>query len=124
MHVSDNFYNLYLNEEDIYLYLAILNSVFTKISILLNSRNQGNGLFKIQLFEFEKGKIFNEERLSENTRNKLQKLGKELSSSLRRFNEKIVKEIDHILLSEYNRESEKNLDISDLYEFQEVILNE
>lgn len=103
---SDNFYILKV-EEDLLANFAILNSSFTRISVLQHSRNQGNGLRKIQLYEFKQIPVIDIHKLSNDTINKLEIAGKKLKS-VNRFSEdkgKMINEIDEILIEEYNLRS-------------------
>lgn len=103
---SDNFYILNI-EKNLLANFAILNSSFTKIAVLLQSRNQGNGLRKVQLYEFKKIFIIDVNKLSAKSIQHLEILGKKLKS-VDRFSEikgKIISEIDEILLKEYNLRS-------------------
>ena len=112
---SDNFYLINIKAH-VLCYLAILNSSFTKISVLNNSRSQGNGLRKIQLYEFKRVKIINAEKLSIASIDILEDLGKALLTLNRYKNEqdKIVKQIDIILLNEYNRHTDSSLKLEEL----------
>ncbi|MBU4487122.1 MAG: SAM-dependent methyltransferase [Candidatus Delongbacteria bacterium] len=100
---SDNFYILNI-EENLMAYFAILNSTFTRISVLLHSRNQGNGLRKIQLYEFKDIPVIDINKLSSNTIQKLEIAGRELKSVSRfsSYKEKMINGIDEILIEEYN----------------------
>jgi type I restriction-modification system DNA methylase subunit len=103
---SDNFYILNI-EDNLLANFAILNSSFTRISILLHSRNQGNGLRKIQLYEFKQIPIIDIHKLSNDTINKLETAGEKLKS-VNRFSKekaKMINEIDEILIDEYNLRS-------------------
>lgn len=99
--VSDNFYNLYV-EDNVFENFAILNSNFTKYAILKNSRSQGIGLFKIQLKQFKNVPIINVNKLSDDSRLKLNNLGKKLLKQNRNNCEPIISQIDEILIKEYN----------------------
>lgn len=112
---SDNFYSLQIDEK-IYVNFAILNSIFSKLSILIYSRNQGNGLRKIQLYEFKKVFIINYKKLNKNLILKLEVLGRELSNSPRCdfHKNEIVQKIDLLLLNEYNKLTNDNISMEDL----------
>lgn len=114
---SDNFYIMNV-ENYIIENFAILNSTFTKISILHHSRNQGNGLRKIQLYEFSKVRIIDVEKLSHNAKKLLNIEGGNLLSTKRYSSEKhtVIRRIDEILLNEYNSFNETNLKLDDLTE--------
>ncbi|MDA3885336.1 MAG: Eco57I restriction-modification methylase domain-containing protein [Candidatus Delongbacteria bacterium] len=113
--VSDNFYSLNV-EDEVHCHLAILNSTFTKLEILKNSRSQGNGLRKIQLYEFEKVKVVDFKKLSKSSISILKKLGNSLLEINRYNSDKIsiIKDIDLILLAEYNKHNEIRLKLEDL----------
>lgn len=69
-----------------------------------NSRSQGNGLRKIQLYEFKEIKVIDIKNISSKSINELEELGKSLMIS-ERYNNKqneIIEQIDSILLNEYN----------------------
>jgi len=112
---SDNFYSLQIDEE-IYVNFAILNSIFSKLSILIHSRNQGNGLRKVQLYEFKKVSIIDYKKLNKNVISELEVLGRELSNSVRCdfHKNEIIKKIDLLLLNEYNKLTNENISIQDL----------
>ena len=100
---SDNFYSVNIEQSEL-AYLAILNSSFTRLSVLNNSRSQGNGLRKIQLYEFKEIKVIDIKNISSKSINELEELGKSLMIS-ERYNNKqneIIEQIDSILLNEYN----------------------
>lgn len=101
---SDNFYSVNINYSEL-AYLSILNSSFTRLNILSKSRNQGNGLRKIQLYEFKEVKIIDINSISKESINQLEELGKSLIITKRYDDQKnkIIRQIDHILLTEYNQ---------------------
>lgn len=105
---SDNFYNLYI-EEHILENLCILNSTFTKYALLKHGRMQGNGLFKIQLYEFNNVPIMDINKLSESAKSNLRELGNMLLNSRRLKSSDIIEEIDDILISEYNALTDNNI---------------
>ena len=115
---SDNFYSVNINKHPL-AYLAILNSSFTRLKILNNSRSQGNGLRKIQLYEFKEIPIINIERLTKQSIVKLKELANSLMTSDRYTTKKneIIKRIDAILLMEYNKHNNTSINL-------EVIENE
>jgi len=112
---SDNFYSLQIDEK-IYVNFAILNSIFSKLSILIHSRNQGNGLRKVQLYEFKKVPIIDHKKLTKNVIPKLEVLGIQLSNSIRCdfHKNEIIKKIDLLLINEYNKFTNENISIKDL----------
>jgi adenine-specific DNA-methyltransferase len=100
---SDNFYIMNV-DKNLLANFSILNSSFTRISILLHSRNQGNGLRKIQLYEFKKIPIIDINKLSNETISRLEIAGEKLKT-VNRFSEdkeNMINEIDNILIKEYN----------------------
>lgn len=103
LHASDNFYIVNIEDNPL-AYLAILNSTFTKIALLLNSRNQGNGLRKVQLYEFNEVPIIDIGMLSLKAARMLEKYGEALQTQNRYENKnRLLKSIDKILLIEYNK---------------------
>jgi len=113
---SDNFYILNV-EKHLLANFAILNSSFTRISVLLHSRNQGNGLRKIQLYEFKKIPVIDSSKLSIETIAQLEIVAEKLKS-VGRFvegKEKMIKEIDEILIKEYNLQSKTQITATGLY---------
>lgn len=112
---SDNFYSLSIKNSEL-AYVSILNSSFTRLNTLSNSRSQGNGLRKIQLYEFKEVKVMDINKLSEVTLNKLNKLGRQLMSVNRYENEQkhIIKQIDVALLTEYNEQNNSSVSIDEL----------
>ena len=122
-YASDNFYILNILD-DPKLLLAVLNSSFSRLSILRHSRSQGHGLRKIQLYEFKKVSIPNYKYFSPKAVSELEILGGKLQSVQRYSDEPglIVKEIDHVIISEYNNMLDENLSIEKIYnELNELI---
>lgn len=109
---SDNFYILNIKDYELANF-AILNSSFTKLNTLSNSRSQGNGLRKIQLYEFKEVKVIDVNKLSVQTIKKLEFLGKELMNVSRYDNEQkhIIEQIDLVLIDEYNENTSSSLTI-------------
>lgn len=112
---SDNFYSINIENHEL-CYLAILNSSLTKLSVLNNSRSQGNGLRKIQLYEFKEISIIDAEKLSTESIKQLEQLGKTLMSLNRYKNEQlyVIEKIDSILLKEYNNYNNSSISIEEL----------
>jgi len=112
---SDNFYSVNIEQSEL-AYLAILNSSFTRLNILNNSRSQGNGLRKIQLYEFKEIKVIDIKNISSQSINKLEGLGKSLMISNRYDNQQneIIKQIDSILLNEYNNYNNSSIELDEL----------
>lgn len=113
---SDNFYILNV-EKHLLANFAILNSSFTRISVLLHSRNQGNGLRKIQLYEFKNIPIIDSNKLSNETIAQLEIVAEKLKS-VGRFSggkDEIINEIDEILIKEYNLQNKIQITTQQLY---------
>jgi len=112
---SDNFYSVNIEQSE-FAYLAILNSSLTRLNILNNSRSQGNGLRKIQLYEFKEIKVIDIKNISTESINELEGLGKSLMNSNRYDNQQneIVKQIDTILLNEYNNYNNFSIGLDEL----------
>ncbi len=112
---SDNFYALNI-ERHVDAHLAILNSSFTKLSILNRSRSQGNGLRKIQLYEFKEVRVFNIDQLPDQTVIELAELGASLLLENRYQKNKhaILEKIDVLLLDQYNNYNNSLISLEDL----------
>lgn len=112
---SDNFYSVNIEQSE-FAYLAILNSSFTRLNILNNSRSQGNGLRKIQLYEFKEIKVIDINNISNDSIKELEGLGKSLMISERYDNQQneIIRQIDTILLKEYNNYNNSSIGINEL----------
>lgn len=112
---SDNFYILNIKDHELANF-SILNSSFTRLNTLSNSRSQGNGLRKIQLYEFKEVKVIDINKLSEQSIKKLELLGKELMNVNRYENgqKEIIEQIDSVLIDEYNKKNGSSLTIDDL----------
>lgn len=94
-----NFYNIETNENS-YSLLALLNSSLTKYAILRFAKNQGNGLKKLQLYQFNEIPILKLENFSQEELSNLDTLGKKLVHK----NNSISgthKKIDEIILKKY-----------------------
>jgi superfamily II DNA helicase RecQ len=94
----------------------VLNSSLTRLNILNNSRSQGNGLRKIQLYEFKEIKVINIKNISSKSINELEDLGKSLMITNRYDNQQneIIEQIDIILLNEYNEYNNSLITIEEL----------
>lgn len=112
---SDNFYSLSIKNNEL-ANLSMLNSSFTRLSTLSNSRSQGNGLRKIQLYEFKEVRVMDVNKLSEQTLKKLDSLGTQLMYVNRYENEQnqIIEQIDLALLDEYNEQNNSSVAIDEL----------
>jgi adenine-specific DNA-methyltransferase len=112
---SDNFYILNIKDNELAT-LSILNSSFTRLNTLSNSRSQGNGLRKIQLYEFKEVKVIDINKLSNESIKKLELLGKELINVNRYENgqKSIIEQIDSVLIDEYNEKNSSTLTVDEL----------
>ena len=115
-YASDNFYILNVGQ-NLLANFAILNSSFTTVSVLLHSRNQGNGLRKIQLYEFKEIPVIDAGKLSDKTIEQLEILGEKLKfvDRFSKDKENVINEIDEILLKEYNLHSKIQISIEQFY---------
>jgi adenine-specific DNA-methyltransferase len=113
---SDNFYSLHI-ENNLLAHFALLNSTFTRIAILLYSRAQGNGLRKIQLYEFKNIPVIDINGLSTKAISHLEKAGKKLALVDRKtaLKEKCIAEIDNILIQEYNSKCQNPITLQELH---------
>jgi|LSQX01.3.fsa_nt_gb hypothetical protein len=112
---SDNFYILNIQNDEL-AYFAILNSSFTRLNTLSNSRSQGNGLRKIQLYEFKEVKVIDIKKLSKTAISRLKMLGEELMN-INRYesgHQQIIEQIDLVLIDEYNGINNSLLTIDEL----------
>jgi hypothetical protein len=114
---SDNFYIVNI-ESNLLANLAILNSSFTRIALLLHSRNQGSGLRKIQLYEFKEVPVIDVNKLSNESIVQLEAVAMKLKSTSRfsESKEKVINEIDEILIKEYNLHNNVQLTTNQLYQ--------
>jgi adenine-specific DNA-methyltransferase len=112
---SDNFYILNIKDNELANF-SILNSSFTRLNTLSNSRSQGNGLRKIQLYEFKEVKVIDINKLSEQTIKRLELLGKKLMNVSRYENgqKHIIEQIDLVLIDEYNEKNSSTLTVEEL----------
>lgn len=112
---SDNFYSVNIEHSEL-AYLAILNSSLTRLNILNNSRSQGNGLRKIQLYEFKEVEIIDIRNISCESINELEELGRLLLSTNRYDNieNEIIEQIDLILLNEYNEYNNSSISLEEI----------
>lgn len=94
---SDNFYGLVpRGAVNPLAWLAVLNSTTVSNSILMNSRNQGNGLSKIQLFEYRGVVIPNLDSAPHDVVSRLTALGGRLAAE-HRYARKTLDEIDGLI---------------------------
>ncbi|MCE2070458.1 HsdM family class I SAM-dependent methyltransferase [Streptococcus thermophilus] len=116
--VKDNFYQLsFANRELEYLYLAILNSSFSRYFIENNGRSYGSGLLKIQKYELANLLVINYKVINVDDYNNLIKLSKEL---LNEFIDEKIHSIDKILSKYYLKNGEKGLE--DFYKQLDVLI--
>lgn len=97
LHSSNNFYNIYCGDIEPFLLLAILNSTHTIKELLSHSKNQGNGLRKIQLNRFLETRLLDPSKISESDRNALYALGEKLSLAERGQASDLISHIDNII---------------------------
>lgn len=99
---ADNFYGLTpLRAVDPLLPLAVMNSTSVCLDILYRARNQGDGLQKIQLYEYREALVPDWNFLSKSAQGRLRRYGQELlkdsgraSDCIRGIDEVIAKELD------------------------------
>lgn len=115
-YASDNFYIFDINIDPL-LAIALLNSIITKIGVLKNSRTQGKGLRKIQLYEFREVPILNPAVLETEKTNELKKLGSRLISAEESNYDEVLCEIDQIVLDVYNKTVNTNVSLREVHEF-------
>lgn len=106
--VKDNFYQITFYEKELQLiYLAILNSSFSRYFIENTGRSYGSGLLKIQKYELDSLPILDYRYLSANDLNALVSKAKMLLED----NSKIlIKEIDEVLAKYYLEERHSNME--------------
>ncbi|MFC1499111.1 Eco57I restriction-modification methylase domain-containing protein, partial [Verrucomicrobiota bacterium] len=98
---SDNFYGLTFSPHiSPLMVLAVMNSTGVCAEILDRSRRQGNGLRKIQLYEYREVLVPDWQRISKQAKKKLERFGKQLVSSPS-TSEQVVRNIDELIFSEY-----------------------
>lgn len=114
-YASDNFYILNVDNAPL-AHLAILNSTFTRLAVLRKSRNQGNGLRKVQLYEFNDIPVMDISYLTPSVVLKLSQLGEELKNQDRydTKKKKLISKIDKLMMVEYNRIVQANIAVEDL----------
>ena len=78
---SDNFYGLVPKDSiDPFCVFAVMNSTYTCVTIMTEARNQGNGLAKIQLYEYRRVRVPDWRFFDESTVQELSRLGQILSN--------------------------------------------
>lgn len=99
---SDNFYGLIMkNGISPLAALASLNSTAVCAAIFAGARNQGNGLAKIQLFEYRQVCVPNLMKCSKSDIRRLDQLGRRLISSRQSY-QQIITQIDMLLYNIFN----------------------
>ena len=113
---SDNFYGLVPYQDfSIESLFAILNSTCVAASILSNSRNQGNGLAKIQLYEYRDAMIPNFTLFGKSALKKLSNLGECMLDSSQ-TTDRTIDEIDTVIYCELSIDCVKPKTITEVYE--------
>ena len=98
---SDNFYGLAVSDTMLlYAYISVLNSTAVCNNIVKCSRRQGNGLYKIQLFEYKEVLIPDIGTLSNREVSLLSDLGKSVVECPHK-SESIIRDIDYLLWNIY-----------------------
>lgn len=111
---SDNFYGLTPKLSiDPVIPLGLLNSTCVCIELLSLSRNQGNGLAKIQLFEYREAYVPDWSVASKKFLKKIKRLSYELLSCAAPL--LIIDKIDSTIASEYQEEILKQNSLIELY---------
>ena len=90
-----NYYNISCSSS-MYETFALLNSSLTRYAVKINSKSQGKGLKKIQLYKFNQIPILSLSQFTQDEIINLQKLGKLLAS-----NEDVISEINDLVLKRY-----------------------
>lgn len=98
---SDNFYGVNTPPSTARAWLAILNSSAVCAELLANSRNQGNGLVKLQLFEYRRTLVPDASSLDRGVMRRFDKLGNELINDPDRSNV-IIRTIDELIFDIYS----------------------
>jgi adenine-specific DNA-methyltransferase len=112
---ADNFYGLTpRGQAPVEAWLAALNSTAVSAEILSRSRNQGNGLAKIQLFEYRKVCVPNVEALPSSSVDALASLGRALSATPCQA-PSLIRRIDRALVEVYGCPELEPSAIEDLY---------
>ena len=118
-YVSNNFY-IFDTVVDPLLAIALLNSTFTKFGIIRNSRTQGSGLRKIQLYEFRRVPVFNPTVLERDDRLELKELGSKLVKSRNVNAPSTLKKIDQILFEVYDELVGANKSLEDIHNLYQI----
>lgn len=101
---ADNFYGLSpLVETDPLLILALMNSTGVALEILAHSRNQGNGLVKIQLYEYRNVLVPDWHLFSRRTKNSLIRRGQMLVDGTKKPSV-LIADIDRLIANELGEE--------------------
>jgi adenine-specific DNA-methyltransferase len=118
-YASDNFY-IFDTIIDPLLAVALLNSIFTKIGVIHNSRTQGGGLRKIQLYEFRRVPVFNPGVLERDDRLELRELGSKLVKSSYSDSFSVLEKIDQILFEVYDKLVGASVSLEDAYNLYQM----
>lgn len=116
---KDNFYDLVLknfSEENQKIYLAILNSSFTKYFIEINGRSYGTGLLKIQKYEIDEIPILDINNLEKQDMLEIINLGNQLIDKSDKSN---IKQIDSVLKKYYLSDDDT---LEDFYRQYEIVI--
>ena len=97
---ADNFYGVTtFGDVPIHAWLAALNSTCVCVELLANARNQGNGLTKLQLFEYRRVLIPNLNLCSNAEIGALESLGQHLTAKKLQGAVDCIQRIDYLLAS-------------------------
>ena len=119
-YAANNFY-IFDTIVDPLLAIALLNSIFTKIGVIRNSRTQGGGLRKIQLYEFRRVPVFRPTVLKIEDRQGLKELGTKLIESRNVAEaQNIVEKIDQILFEVYDELVGADVSLEDTYNLYNI----
>lgn len=112
---SDNFYGLVMPKgHSPFASLAVLNSSIVSAGILAKARNQGNGLAKIQLFEYREVYVPDVTQCAKNDIKKLDVLGVELTQRSG-SSEATIRQIDNLIASIFSDPRLKSERVQELF---------
>jgi hypothetical protein len=114
---SDNFYGVELSPDDrlVFAWLAVLNSTCVCAELFANARNQGNGLAKLQLYEYRRACIPDISRCTPADQHRLGELGEEITRRPVGGAESLIQEIDTALASIFSDDRLLPLWVEELY---------
>lgn len=104
-----NFYNLEINN-NIFPTFALLNSALTRHTIKRFSKNQGRGLKKIQLNQFNEIPVIRLDLFTTKEIEQLQTLGQQLSQAQENIDQ-IIDNINRIVLLKYSKVAKQDINI-------------